>query len=219
MPRVPAGGGDGAGTLPGFWLFVILVPCFFLIILLLLAAMQYKQMKTFISDSPAVLDTIPDSAAAEARVSESVRAFFRDGGDTLSLGTAEANHMVRACEALERAGWRYHITLEDSLFSAASSTPAREMHGPASVIAKVMRMEGWMNSVIRARPELKDGKLTLVPVAAEMNAVKAPASVLSKKGAVDPREWVADKAFYDSALAALAEVKVERGRLLLVKKP
>ena len=92
------------------------------------------------------------------------------------------------------------------------------MRGPASFVAKVTRMRGYLNSVMKGYPELKAGQITLVPVSATMNGVNAPLTALSRNGNVNIRDWVEDKDFYDRAVAQLAEIKIRGGRLLLIKR-
>jgi hypothetical protein len=219
MAQTPSMGGRGNGPLPGFMIFLLLVPCFFLILVFLLGAMQYKQMKSLVADRPLPFDSLPESPRAQAALADTLRAFFAGNThDTLALGPEQVNQLVRASDALKKSGWEYRIGLEDSLFTAANSLPVQQMKGPASLIVKLMRMRGYLNSVMKGYPELKGDSISLVAVSATMNGAEAPQSALSRKGNVNPREWVEDKAFYDKAVSELSEVKVRGGRLLLIKR-
>jgi hypothetical protein len=210
---------DKPGTTPGFMFFLLILPCFLVVILLLLAAMQYKQMRSFLSDKPFGAAVLPESPEAQAHVVDTLRAFFGDtAADTLALGAPDLNYLIRSSAALRKTGWHYAIGLEDTVFTASNSLPVQEMRGPASWIARVMRMRGYLNSVMKGYPELKDRQITLVPVSATMNGIKAPLTALTRKGNLSLREWVEDKAFFDQAVAQLSEVKVAGDKLLLVKR-
>jgi hypothetical protein len=217
MAQTPAPG-KGNAPLPGFMIFLFLVPGFFLVLLFLLGAMQYKQMKSLLSPNPMVAAAEVDSGVGRGLV-DTLRTFFTGNTrDTLSLSAEDVDRLVRASDALKKAGWEYRISLEDTLFSAANSLPVEQMKGPASYIVKLMRMHGYLNSTMKGYPQLKDGNIELVAVSATMNGAEAPKSALSRKGNVNPREWVEDKTFYDDAVEQLSEVKVRGGRLLLIKK-
>ena len=84
-------------------------------------------------------------------------------------------------------------------------------------MARILRVRGYLNSEMRGYPLLEGGRLYLVPVSAVMNGVAAPASVLSSKGKLEPREWVSDKEAFDRAAARLSAVKIRGGRLLLIR--
>jgi hypothetical protein len=145
------------------------------------------------------------------------RAADHNTKDTLSLGAAELNDLVRGNEALENLHLDYHVSLEDTLLVARNSLPVEQMKGALAMLAKVLHVHGYLNSEMKGYPKLEDGKLYMVPVAAVMNGMAAPPSVLSSKGKIEAREWASDKDAFDSATARLAEVKIRGGRLLLIR--
>ena len=218
----PAPPGKDPAARTSFLIFLFFLPAFFLIIGGLLLAMQYKQLRVFLSPQPEAIPYLPKSPEEEAQVTAKVRGFFApaaaDSADTLRLSARELNHLIRTSRALETAGWKYHLEMQDTLLTARSSVSARDMKGAVSILLKVMRMHGYFNSSMRGYPRLEAGKIELVPVAATMNGLPAPVSALSRKGNVDPRDWVEDKAFYDQALGRLSEVRVRGGELLLIRK-
>lgn len=196
-----------------------MMPAFLLLIFMLLMVMQYKQLRSFVSDKPMPIAAVPQSREAEDSVLARVRGFFPDtASDTLSLSSLEINHLLRTSQALNDQKFDYHFELKDTVLVARNSLSITSMRGIPSLLAKVTRIRGYLNSVMEARPELKDGKITLQPVSAVMNGMPAPATVLNSKGTIDVREWVADQAFYDSAIRALSEIRILDGRLLLIKR-
>lgn len=219
MALQPSPGRRVDAPLPGFGIFILLVPCFLLFLLFLLGAMQYKQVKSLMSPAPLSLPPIADSTGSRAHAVDTLRAFFQGNTrDTLALDAAQLDALVGASEALRKAGWEYRMGLEDTLFTAANSLPVGKMKGPASLVVKLMRMHGYLNSVLKGYPIFKDGRLELTASAATMNGADAPQSALSRNGNVDVREWVEDKSFYDDAVAKLSDVKIAGGRLLLIKR-
>ncbi|HKP97959.1 MAG TPA: hypothetical protein VJ385_19660 [Fibrobacteria bacterium] len=217
---VPGGGGGEPVIAKGpFFLFLLMMPAFILVIAILLVAMQYKQLRAFVSDRPMQIAKVPESPQAQEEIRAQVRGFFADTSrDTLALTAGEINHLTRSSRLLSDQHLDYHFDAQDTLLVARNSLPATSLRGALSTLARVLGIKGYLNSEMKGYPELKDGKITLVPVSAVMNGVPAPVSVLNQKGPLDVREWVSDKDFYDHALAELAEVKVRGGRLELIKK-
>lgn len=196
-----------------------MMPAFLLLIVLLLLVMQYKQLRSFVSEKSMPISAVPASIEAQEAVLAKVRGFIADtAADTLSISSDEVNHLIRTSRSLNELKLDYHLELEDTLLVARNSLPVTSMHGLPALLAKVTGIRGYLNSVMKGYPELKEGRITMVPVSAVMNGVPAPASVLTSKGMLDIREWVADKAIYDQAMAVLAEVKIRAGLLLLIKR-
>jgi len=215
-----------------FFIFLVLMPAFLVMIFLILLAMQYKQLKALVSPKPADLPAVQTSPESQARVRAALDSFLlapplavpaaggagtRNGQDTLALGAAELNDLVRGSEALEKLGLDYHLAVEDTLLVARNSMPVERLKGVLATLAKLLHVHGYLNSEMKGYPKLEGGKLYLVPLAAIMNGIKAPPSVLSSKGKLEPREWVADKEAFDRATAHLADVKIRGGRLLLIR--
>jgi hypothetical protein len=217
----PARGGEEPVIAKGpFLIFLFMMPAFLLIIGLLLLAMQYKQLRAFVADQPMQMVEIPQSPQAESQVLAKVRGFFSDTvSDTLALSAAEVNHLSRTSRSLAEQRLDYHFGLQDTLIIARNSLPADRLNGILATLARVLGIKGYLNSEMKAYPELKDGKITLVPRGAVMNGIPAPVSVLEKKGPVDLRSWVADTGFYDEALRSLSGIQVRGDSLLLIKKP
>ena len=161
----------------------------------------------------------PVSAAqpASAAPSASGPAIVRNGQDTLSLDPADLNDIIRGSESLEKLQLDYHLSLEDTLLVARNSLPVDRLSGVLATLAKVLRVHGYLNSEMKGYPVLEAGKIYLVPVAAIMNGVPAPPSVLSSKGKLEPREWVTDKQAFDRVTAGLSAIKIRGGRLLLIR--
>jgi hypothetical protein len=208
-----------------FFIFLLLMPAFLVLIFLILMAMQYKQLKALVSPRPAELPQVQTSPESQARVRAMLDSFFLAPGavaagntrDTLALDAAELNDMIRGSDALENLGLDYRLSLEDTLLVARNSLPVDRMKGLLAALAKVLRVRGYLNSVMKGYPKLEGGKLYLIPVAAIMNGISAPPSVLSSKGKIEAREWASDKDAFDRAVAHLAEVKILGGRLLLIR--
>jgi hypothetical protein len=208
-----------------FFIFLLMMPAFLGLILLLLIAMQYKQLRSFVSDKPMALDPIPDSPEAQAKAQSRIQAFL-DGkktdslsSDTLWVSAEEINQLAKSSKTLADLRLDYHLDLQDTLLVARNSLPVDHLQGYLSTLAKVLRVKGYLNSEMKGYPEFKDGTLVLIPVSAVMNGQAAPASVLNSKGKLDVRDWIDDKSAYERALAGLAEIKIRDGRLLLIKKP
>lgn len=202
-----------------FFIVLLMMPAFLFLIFLLLMVMQYKQLRSFVSEKAMPIDVVPVSMEVQAQTLAKVRFFFSDSAaDTLSMTAEELNHFVRTSNSLKELNFDYHFEMEDTLIVARNSLPVTSMHGLPALLAKVTGIRGYLNSVMKGYPELKEGRISMIPVFAEMNGVPAPASVLTFKGTIDIGEWVADKAFYDQAIAVLAEVKIRAGRLLLIKR-
>ncbi|MDQ3003739.1 MAG: hypothetical protein M3Y08_21075 [Fibrobacterota bacterium] len=222
----PYPGGESPHVAKGpFFIFLVMMPAFLLLIFMLLVVMQYKQLRSFIADKPMHMVVVPESAATQEQVRGKVKQFFavsgeisKAGAETLSISTEEVNHLTRSSRSLSDLKLDYHLGLEDTLLVARNSLPVTSLRGTLAAMAKILKMKGYLNSEMKGYPEFKDGKIILVPTAAVMNGQPAPISVLESKGRIDLREWVADKEFYDKAIANLAEVKIHDDQLLLIKK-
>jgi hypothetical protein len=221
-----------------FFIFLLLMPAFVVVICMILVAMQYKQLKTLVAPQPAAMPEIRSSPESRARIQAELDSFLLaprpslaaatgptapqtaaagNAQDTLSLDAADLNDLIRGSEALEKLHLDYHLSLEDTLLVARNSLPVESLNGFLAGMAKILRVRGFLNSEMRGYPTLEGGRLYLVPVSAVMNGVAAPASVLTSKGKLEPREWVADKEEFDRAAARLSAVKVRGGRLLLIR--
>jgi hypothetical protein len=224
-----------------FFIFLLLMPAFVVVIFMILIAMQYKQLKVLVSPHPSELPEVQTSPESQARVLARVDSFLlapqavpdapspakpsapsappaaSNTQDTLSLGAADLNDLIRGSEALEKLKLDYHLSLEDTLLVARNSLPVESLNGVLATLAKVLRVRGYLNSEMKGYPLLDSGKIYLVPVSAVMNGVAAPASVLSSKGKLEPREWVTDKDAFDRAAARLSGIKIRGGRLLLIR--
>lgn len=204
-----------------FFIFLLLMPAFFVLVVCILIAMQYKQLKALVSPRPAELAQVQTSPESQARVRAKLDSFLlapnATAKDTLSLDAKDLNDLIRTSEALENLHLDYHLSLEDTLLVARNSLPVEEMKGILAKLAKVLHVRGYLNSVMKGYPKLEAGKLVMVPVAAEMNGVSAPPSVLSSKGKIDAREWVSDKEAFDRATAHLTDVRIRGGHLLLIR--
>jgi hypothetical protein len=197
----------------------MMMPAFIFIIALLLISMQYKQLRAFVSDKPMQLAAVPESPDAEKQVQSRIHGFFNgNDGDTLSLTAEEVTHLSRTSQVLAEQHLDYHFELGDTVLIARNSLPVSSMKGAIALIAKLLRVHGYLNSEMRGYPDLKDGKITVVPTGAVMNGMPAPVSVLNQKGPIDVKDWVKDKPYYDKALASLASIKIREGRLLLIRK-
>jgi hypothetical protein len=191
----------------------------------LLVAMQYKQLRSFVSEKPMPLDSIPESAQAQAEARARIEGFLTGkkpdslASDTLAVSAPELNHLARSSKILSDLGLDYHLDFQDTLLVARNSLPVDRLQGFMSVMARLMRVKGFLNSEMKGYPEFKDGVLLLIPVSAVMNGQVAPVSVLNSKGKLDVREWVSDKDAYDRAIAMAADVEIRGGRLLIIKKP
>ena len=203
-----------------FWLYLLFLPAFFLLILAMLVGMQYKQLKAVVSPVRRELPVLVKSPEAESLVLGKIREFFAlaASGDTLALSAEELNHWIRTSASLEKLDYNYYLELQDTLLVASNSLPVASLRGGLALLVKAMGVNGYLNSEMRGYPSLKNGAVELVPVSASMNGRPAPASALSSKGNVNPREWVADTLFYDQALSRLSDVKVQGGTLLLIKR-
>lgn len=207
-----------------FFIFLLLMPAFLVLVFFILMAMQYKQLKALVSPRPADLPQVQTSPESQARIKAELDSFLvapgatdRNGKDTLALDAADLNDLIHGSEALEKLGLDYHLSLEDTLLVARNSLPVERMRGALATLAKLLRVHGYLNSEMKGYPKLEGGKLYLVPVAAIMNGIPAPPSVLSSKGKIEAREWASDKDAFDKAAGRLADVKIRRGRLLLIR--
>lgn len=221
-----SGGMQPAPAKGPFFIFLLMMPAFLGLIVLLLIAMQYKQLRSFVSDKPMALDSIPDSPEAREMARLKIRGFLMDTvhadsvppADTLVLTKDDLNQLARGSRALTDMHLDYHLDMDDSLLIARNSLPVSHLNGFLATMARILRVHGFLNSEMKGRPELKDGALNIVPVSAVMNGVAAPVSVLDSKGRFDVREWVSDKDFYDKALANLSGIGIRRGELVLTRK-
>jgi hypothetical protein len=212
-----------------FFIFLLMMPAFLFLIVLMLVAMQYKQLRSLVAPRPLELATVPESPEAQEKVRAKLHGFLEGapaapapapgaGADTLALSGEEINHLARTSHTLADMHLDYHLDFEDTLLVARNSLPVEHLKGFMARMASLLRVKGYLNSEMKGYPEFKDGTLSLVPVSAVMNGQAAPVSVLDSKGKFDLRNWVSDRDFYDQAIARLAEVKIRGGKLILVKK-
>jgi hypothetical protein len=205
-----------------FFIFLLLMPAFLVVIFLILLAMQYKQLKTLVSPHPSELEEVRSTPESRQRVVARVDSFLTAPAagnvqDTLALAAADLNDLIRASQALEKLQLDYHLSMEDTLLVARNSLPVEHLKGILATLAKVLHVRGYLNSEMKGYPSLEGGKLYLVPIAAVMNGVAAPPSVLSSKGKLEPREWVSDPQAFDRAVAGLSAIRIRGGRLLLIR--
>ena len=218
--ELEAGPGNGPFHKSSFLLYLLFVPTFLILMLILLGLQQYKQLKILVSPNPQAIDYVPESKEAEDSLINLIKAFVsKSGADTLALTGVDLNHLVNASNTIHALGWKYHLDLEDTLALARTSVPASEMTGPAGKMIRFMRVKGYLNSQVRVYPALDRGKLILVPVSAVMNGEAAPPTALTKQGELNPRDWVGDKDAFDRAMVRLDGVYIRGGKLLLIKKP
>ncbi|MEO6095621.1 MAG: hypothetical protein ABIW76_08055 [Fibrobacteria bacterium] len=209
-----------------FFIFLLMMPAFLGLIVLLLIAMQYKQLRSFVSEKPMALDSIPDSPEAQERVRLKIHDFLTGAGhtdsvpvaDTLMVTKDDLNQLTRGSRALADMHLDYHLDMDDSLLIARNSLPVSHLNGFMATMARALRIHGFLNSEMKGRPEFKDGVLSIVPVSAVMNGVAAPVSVLDSKGRFDMREWVSDKDGYDKAVAKLSGIRIRSGELILTRR-
>lgn len=213
------GPGNGPFHKSSFLIYLLFVPTFLLMMLVLMGIQQYKQLKILVSPNPQEIDYVPESKAAEDSLSALIKTFLANDRDTLALTAEDLNHLIRTSKTIRELGWKYHLELQDTLALAKTSMPAREMTGPAGKLIRFLRVKGYLNSQVRAYPELDRGKLTLVPISAVMNGESAPPTALTKQGELNPRDWVEDKDAFDRAMVRLEAIRIRDGRLLLIKKP
>jgi hypothetical protein len=224
-PAEPVVAGSDPNFFKGsFLVFLLFLPAFLLIILAILVAMQYKQLRAFVSPNSMELFKVPVSSEAQAQVVAKLRAFSSQGegdtfGDTLALSAEEINHLLRSSPSLEALQLDYHMELKDSLLIARNSLPVERLHGALSFLAKTLRVRGFLNSEMRGHVEFEKNKIKLVPISATMNGVVAPVSVLNRKGGVDPAEWIEDKEFYTRFVGLLSAIEIRNGSLLFIKRP
>lgn len=208
-----------------FLLFVLFVPCFLLLIFALLLAMQYKQLRAFISPQPIELEVIPKSLESEVAILNRVHEFFaaenkvKGLSDTLTLSVADMNHLVRTSQTLSSLNLDYHLDLLDTIFIARNSLSSSHLSGILSLLSKVLNVKGYLNSEMKAYPVIEKGAIKLMPLAAIMNGLDAPVSVLNRKGGVEISEWVTDQTFYHLVLSRLQSVQIRDSKLLLIKQP
>ncbi len=235
----PYPGGASPNVAKGpFFLFFLMMPAFVVLILILLVAMQYKQLRAFVSPQPMELRVVPESRDAQEQVRVKLKAFLAakpapgaasgdsapgdpargNAGDTLSLGSEEINHLARSSRPLADLKLDYQLDLEDTVLIARNSLPVEKLRGALSTLAKLLRIHGYLNSEMCGYPVFKDGKLIVVPSAAKMNGMAAPVSVLGTRGQLDVRDWVSDKDLYDQAMASLSDLRIRGGKLILIKR-
>jgi len=212
-----------------FFVFLLLLPAFLVLVFFILMAMQYKQLKALVAPRPEELPLVQTSPESRARVRAELDSFLsapgpvpdaasRNTQDTLALDAAELNDLIRSSDALEKLHLDYHLSLEDTLLVARNSLPVEHLSGVLATLARLLHVHGYLNSEMKGYPKLEGGDLSLVPVVAKMNGIVAPPSVLSSKGKIDAREWVADKDGFDRAMQRLADIKIRGGRLLLIRR-
>lgn len=227
-----------------FFIFLMIVPVFAVLIVMILLIMQYKQLKSFVAPEAAAMPKLESTPADQEQVRARLQAFLAapasmsadsaakldsaktakatgthpsQAADTLALTAVDLNHLIRSSSSLEKLKLDYHLELQDTVLVARNSLPVERLIGPLSTMAKVLNMKGYLNSEMKGYPSLEGGKVILVPTSAVMNGIPAPASVLNAKGKLDLRDWVGDTAFYDRALAGLKGIRIREGRLLLIR--
>jgi hypothetical protein len=222
-----------------FFIFLVLMPGFIFLIVLILLAMQYKQLKALVSPQPMPMAEVVSTPESRARVASRIDSFLvrtpapapssrsdsaslppasvASARDTLFLDATDLNDLIRAGEGMRKFQVDYHLSLEDTLIVARNAMPVERLNGFLATLAKIFGVHGFLNSEMKGYPLLESGKLFVVPVAAVMNGVAAPASVLSSKGKIEVREWASDTDAYDRAVKNLSGVAIRGGRLLLIR--
>jgi hypothetical protein len=217
------GGSDPTFFKGSFFIYLLFVPAFLLIILAILLAMQYKQLKTFVSPKAITLSSIPASPQSEEKVVQKLKVFFSENlddstGDSLVLSPLEINYLIRSSKSLTALKLDYHMDIQDTLLVAHNSLPVDHLNGFLSFLAKILRVKGFLNSEMRGYLTFEKGEVRLIPISATMNGVPAPVSVLNRKGGIDPKEWVEDTVFFNQVISRLHEIKIRNNFLILSKK-
>lgn len=220
---VEGGPGNAPFHKSSFLIFLLFLPLFVALVIILLGVMQWKQLRILVAKEPVAIDHVAESQAAEDSIAALVKGFLADGRadslpDSLVLSAWDVNHLVRTSPTIDSLGWRYHIGFQDSVAVVKTSVPTEKMTGPVSYLIKIMRVKGYLNSEVHVRPDLRNGKLMLTPIRARMNKEAAPPTALTKQGDLLPRDWAADKPAFDRALGNLESIEVTDRGLVLVRK-
>lgn len=207
-----------------FLAFALGLPIALLAIGAILMVFQYRQLKSLVSDTPAILDSIPVSKPEQERVLNRVSGFIeaqlQDSGavtDTLRLNENEVNHLLRCTQAMGQNGETYRLKIEDSVLALTNVLPAIQLKGPVAWLIRLFHPKGWLNSEMRATAAFEKGRLNITLIQAKMNGKDVPVSSFNRDNRLDPRRMVADTSLFDAALQRLSGIQVTQGEALLIR--
>jgi hypothetical protein len=209
-----------------FVLFLLLAPACFLVVIGIVAALQYRQFRLLVSPRPAVealAMTASDSARHDA-LTAALSAFAAGTGpDTVVLSPSDLTLLASASPMASLQGIRIRILGGDSLLASESSRRVEALQGHLAGLFKRFSpvKDGWLNARIEGTPDWRDGILSLTPDRGFLNGVKVPRTALEKHGGLSPRDFLAPEQLpaYKDFLTALDTVTYEDGKILVIRKP
>jgi len=228
----------GTVTTPGraFWMFVVFVPIGLGIIFSLLMVMQYRQIKALVAPRPMAIENAVKSSLQDKLVLQSVLNFviksqttpssdssqlkmgISANEDTLALNEQAMNHLLALSPALKTSHGFFRIELKDSLITLLNSVPVGELKGPMSILIKVFRTKGWLNSSMEAELIWEDNAPRIIVRKAIMNGVDAPTAVFNRDQRMEPRHMVADTTQYDEIMTQIKKVGISNGLVTIIRK-
>ncbi len=208
-----------------FLAFALGLPIALVAIGSILMIFQYRQLKSLVSESPAVLDSIPVSKVEQAKVLSKVSGFVADisqdsgmAADTLKLSELEMNHLLRCTEVMGKNGETYRLKIEDSVLALSNVLPAIQLGGPVAWLIRLFHPKGWLNSEMRATAGFEKGRIQITLIQAKMNGKDVPVSSFNRDNRLDPRRMVSDTLALDAALRSLSDLRISRGEALLIRR-
>lgn len=209
-----------------FILFLLLAPACFVVVIGIVAVLQYRQFRLFVSPRPAVealAMTASDSARHEA-LTTSLSAFAAGTGpDTVTLSPSDLTLLASASPVASLQGIHIRILGGDSLLVSESSRRVDALQGHLAGLFKRFSpvKDGWLNARIEGTPDWHDGVLALAPDRGFLNGVKVPHTALEKHGGLSPSDFLAPEQLpaYKTFLAALDTATYSNGTVRIVRKP
>ncbi len=206
----------------GFILFLILAPASFACVFAIILVLQYKQFRSLVASVPDVPEVFSDSVGRD-RIRElglSFQAFASGKTDSLRLTGRDLDFLLAASPVARSQSLRFHVEIGESVLTVHSTQPLHALRGRlAWLFRKMARDTGYLNAVLEGAPKFEEGRLELDPNRGFMNGQRVPRAGLVNRGGMSPGDFLENRELYEKMIGALAQVKITRGKVLMVRQP
>ncbi len=208
-----------------FILFLCMAPASVLCIVAIILVSQYKEFRAIVAPEPNVpplLWTAPQQMRLQ-RVAERLGDFASEvpaqKSDSLWLDDSDLDVLVASSPISKSSGLRYRVEAGDSNLAVSTTQPVRDLQGKVAwIFRRIAKDQGYFNARVEGILDLSPQEVKLAPQVGFMNGQRFPISLLEKRGGFSVSDYAPPgNPVYARLLQVLTQVKVVRGRVLLVR--
>jgi hypothetical protein len=205
-----------------FFLFLVLAPACFLVIAAIVVLVQYRQFKGMVSTDPEIrmpaLESALQGRVASLRASFEAFASGNSSPDSLWLSAEDLNALLAASPVARAQDLRFRVEVVADTVVVRSTQPVQAMQGRAAWAFRKIAPDGYLNARIEGLPQFEKNHLALSASRGFINGQRVPRASLTRRGGMSPPDFLESQELYAKLLGVLGEVKLEQGKILLVRK-